>query len=263
MSIYKTDAPIGFTDSGLGGLSVLKEAVKLMPGEDFIYYGDSANAPYGTKTTEEIRRLTFNAVGHLMSKGIKGLVVACNTATGAAVKELRAAYPDLPVVGIEPAVKPAAEMSRGGTILVLATPMTIVQDKFKALLARYSGKAHIVPVPCKGLMEFVERGDLDSGVLDKYFSEHLMPYLDSDTETIVLGCTHYPFLRPHLREFLRGRDIKIIDGSFGTSAELRHRLEEKGLLRNDMHKGTVTVENSTGKEFMTELSYKLLSLPVE
>lgn len=263
MCLYKIDAPIGFIDSGLGGLSVLKEAVKLMPAEDFIYYGDSANAPYGTKTTAEIRRLTFQAAEYLISKGIKGLAIACNTATGAAVKELRAAYPQLPVVGIEPAVKPAARMSRGGTILVLATPMTIKQDKFKNLVARYSNEAHIVPVPCEGLMEFVERGNLDSSVLDKYFSEHLMPYLAEDTETVVLGCTHYPFLRPNLKDFLGERDIKIIDGSRGTSAELRRRLEEKGLLRTDAHKGQVTVENSTGKKSMIERSYKLLSLPVD
>ena len=258
----KKDLPIGFLDSGLGGLSVLKEAVKLMPCENFIYYGDSANAPYGTKTKETIRELTFAAVEKLMSIGIKGLAVACNTATGAAVRELRTAYPDMPVVGIEPAIKPAAEMTHGGTILVLATPMTIRQEKFKALLARYSDRAKIVPLECAGLMEFVEHGDLDSNVLDSYFREHLLPYICDDTETIVLGCTHYPFLRPHLREFLGERDIKIIDGSLGTSAELRHRLEQAGLLR-DSGEGSIRIMNSSGDAAMIERSYRLLTLPVE
>lgn len=255
--------PVGFMDSGLGGLSVLKEAIRLMPAEDFIYYGDSKNAPYGTKDTSEIRRLTFDVVEKLISRGIKGLAVACNTATGAAVKELRAAYPSLPIVGIEPAVKPAVEMSRGGQILVLATPMTIEQEKFKLLIARYEKNAKIVSVPCRGLMEFVETGDLDSAVLDSYFSEHLTPYLTNDTETIVLGCTHYPFLKPHLRSFLGGRNIAIIDGSRGTSAELRHLLDERGLLRDECRTGLITVENSSGKREMIERSYRLLSMPID
>lgn len=254
--------PVGFLDSGLGGLSVLKEAVKIMPDENFIYYGDSANAPYGTKDTETIRNLVFNAVERLRKIGVKGIVVACNTATGAAVKELRAAYPNMPIVGIEPAIKPAVEMSRGGSILVLATPMTIKQDKFKALLARYSDAAHIITAQCAGLMEFVENGDLHSNVLDDYFSEHIMPYITDDTETIVLGCTHYPFLRPHLRDFLGDRNIKIIDGSRGTSAELRHRLSDMGLLR-DGGRGTITVMNSSKDIKMIERSYKLLSLPID
>lgn len=256
------ELPVGFLDSGLGGLSVLKEAVKLMPAESFIYYGDSANAPYGTKDTETIRALTFAAVEKLLKMGIKGLAVACNTATGAAVKELRAAYPHMPIVGIEPAVKPASEMSRGGTVLVLATPMTIKQDKFRALLARYSDNTHIVPVECAGLMEFVENGDLDSDVLDAYFNEHLLPYLANDTETIVLGCTHYPFLRPHLREFLGDRNINIIDGSRGTSAELHRRLSDAGLLK-ERGEGSITVLNSSGEREMIERSYRLLSLPID
>ncbi len=256
------ELPIGFIDSGLGGLSVLKEAVRLMPSENFIYYGDSANAPYGTKPTEVIRDLAFAAVEKLVSMGVKGIVIACNTATGAAVRELREAYPNMPVVGIEPAVKPAAEMSRGGTVLVLATPMTIRQEKFKALLSRYSDMANIVPLECAGLMEFVEHGDLDSGVLDEYFREHLLPYLSEDTETIVLGCTHYPFLRPHLRELLGDRNIKIIDGSLGTSVELRHRLDEKGLLKTD-GEGKIQIINSSEDEEMIARSYKLLALPTD
>ena len=121
--------PIGFIDSGLGGISVLREAIKIMPSENFIYYGDSANAPYGTKPREEIRALTFRVVDILLARGVKGIAVACNTATGAAVRDLRGIYPDLPIVGIEPAIKPAVEQSHGGRILVLATPMTISQDK--------------------------------------------------------------------------------------------------------------------------------------
>lgn len=259
--------PIGFMDSGLGGLSVLKEELRLLPYEDFIYYGDSANAPYGEKSTEEIKRLTFSVTERLTEHGIKGLVIACNTATAAAVRELRCAYPQIPIVGIEPAVKPAYEMSRGGRIIVMATPMAIRQEKFRQLIARYEKLADLVTVPCGGLMEFVEKGELDGAVLDGYFREHLSPYITHNTETIVLGCTHYPFLRPHLREFLAGRedipDIRIIDGSRGTAAEMRRRLDECGLLRTDTGRaGVLTIENSAGDE-MVKRSYKLLKLPTD
>ena len=189
-------------DSGLGGLSVLREAIKLMPKEDFIYYGDSLHAPYGVKPQAEIRDLTFAVVEKLLDMGIKGLAVACNTATSAAVRLLRNTYPELPIVGIEPAVKPAVTESHGGRILVMATPMTLKQEKFQNLLAKYREQADIVPVQCDGLMEFVEHGDLDGQELDDYFAEKLSPVLTDDTESIVLGCTHYPFLKKELRHFL-------------------------------------------------------------
>lgn len=253
------ELPIGFMDSGLGGLSVLREAVHLMPNEDFIYYGDSANAPYGTKPPELIRTLTFNVVEKLLKRGIKGLAVACNTATSAAVRPLREKYPELPIVGIEPAVKPAAVYNHGGRVIVMATPMTIRQPKFHHLLDKYKDMAEIVSVECKGLMEYVEHGELHSAELNMYFEEHLRPYLTDDTETIVLGCTHYPFLRPQLREFLHNDNIKLIDGSRGTSMELMRQLKEKDLLQDDTHKGSITIENSSPDPEMVKLSYKLLN----
>ena len=259
----KRKLPIGFMDSGLGGLSVLKEAVRIMPNEDFIYYGDSFHAPYGTKHPDVIRELTFTVVEKLLDQGIKGLAVACNTATSAAVAKLRVVYPDLPIVGIEPAIKPAVKMSRGGTILVMATPMTIKQEKFQRLLGLYQKEAKIIPIPCKGLMEFVEHGDLNGKFLDEYFDEHLKPYLSDDTETIVLGCTHYPFLRPRLRTYLGERQIALIDGSLGTSRELKRRLGEKGLLQEEERKGSITIENSLDRKEMIDLSWKLLELPIE
>lgn len=255
------ELPIGFMDSGLGGLSVLREAVRIMPAEDFIYFGDSLHAPYGTKEQSVIRDLTFAVVENLMKQGIKGLAVACNTATSAAVRLLRSMYPDLPIVGIEPAVKPAVVSSHGGRILVMATPMTIAQEKYHLLLEKYRDQADIVSVPCGGLMEFVERGKFDGEQLDTYFSENLMPYITDDTETIVLGCTHYPFLRPHLREFLGERPIRLIDGSLGTSMELKRRLKVKGLLREENRTGTVMIQNSSGSQAMIDRSYELLAMP--
>lgn len=259
----KKSLPIGFMDSGLGGLSVLREAIRLMPAEDYIYYGDSLNAPYGTKEQNVIRDLTFRVVEKLLKQGIKGLAVACNTATSAAVRQLRIDYPDLPIVGIEPAIKPAVMNYHGGRILVMATPMTIQQKKYHNLLDRYRGEKEVVSVPCEGLMEFVEQGNLDGQELDAYFKKHLAPYLSDNTETIVLGCTHYPFLKHHLKEFLGDRPIQLIDGSLGTSLELKRQLEVKGLLRTEDRKGHVDIQNSTGRQDMIDLSYRLLKLPIE
>ncbi len=258
----KTSLPIGFMDSGLGGLSVLREAVRLMPSEDFIYYGDSANAPYGTKHAAEILRLTEAAVDELMRRGIKGLTIACNTATAAAVKTLRQKYRDMPVIGIEPAVKPAVEHYSGGRILVMATPMTIAQEKFHTLLAKYTDLAEIIPVPCGGLMEFVEHGVPDDEVLRAYFDEHLAPFINDRTETIVLGCTHYPFLKRQIRAYI-GSDIRLIDGSAGTAAELRRQLAERGLLRTEERTGHVTILNSSPDAKMIRRSERLLNMPLE
>lgn len=286
--------PIGFMDSGLGGISVLKEAVRLMPQEKFIYYGDSANAPYGIKSAEEIKKLTYLVVEKLLNMGIKGLAVACNTATSAAVRQLRIDYPDLPIVGIEPAVKPAVQTSMGGRILVMATPMTIKQEKFHNLLAKYQQQANIIPVPCAGLMEFVESGDFESEFLDSYFRGNIAPYITQDTETIVLGCTHYPFLRPHLRQLLiangwadktkpDGCKVALIDGSLGTAMELRRRLHVKGLLqesaacqemvqeeltaaqsvRMSRMKEQITFLNSKEDDKMIARSWKLLGMSID
>jgi len=254
--------PIGFMDSGLGGISVLKEAIKLMPSEDFIYYGDSLNAPYGTKPQEEIRRLTFDVVDKLLGMGIKGLAVACNTATSAAVRALRIKYPTLPIVGIEPAIKPAVEASRGGEIIVMATPMTIRQEKFKNLLSIYSDKAQVIPLECEGLMEFVEAGILEGEVLDSYFKKKLLPVLSDKTEGIVLGCTHYPFLKKELSEFLANDAIKLYDGAYGTSKELMRRLKEANLLREDKGIGRVRIINSSQDKELIARSKRLLNMEI-
>ena len=155
----KCNQPIGVFDSGVGGISVLKELYKVMPQENYIYFGDSQNAPYGTRPLEEIRSLTIANVELLLKQEAKGIVVACNTATAAAVRILRGMYPDIPLVGIEPAVKPAALQPGHPRVLVMATPMTIQGEKYNALMMRYEQKADIIGLPCPGLMEFVETGN--------------------------------------------------------------------------------------------------------
>lgn len=253
---------IGFMDSGLGGLSVLKEAIHLMPSEDFLYYGDSLNAPYGTKTKEEIKKLTFDVVEKLMAREIKALVVACNTASGAALKDLREKYKDLIIVGIEPAIKPAVICNQGGKILVLATPMTLKQDKFINLFEVYKEEAEMKLIPCEGLMEFIEEGILDGPKLDDYYERIIEPEVTEEVESIVLGCTHYPFLKPYLEKRLNGRNITLIDGSIGTAAELKRRLLEAGLLNDKDHAGDVEIINSIENEEMIERSFWLLDQPL-
>ena len=250
--------PIGFLDSGVGGLSVMKEAIKIMPNENYIYFGDSKNAPYGVKSTKEIRDLTFKAVEFLISKGIKGLVVACNTATRAAVRELRTVYPDMPLVGIEPAIKPAVELGRDGKILIMATPMTIKQDKFKLLLDKYKDKPEIVPIPCAGLMEFIESGVLDGIELEYYLKEKLSDYSSENVSSVVLGCTHYPFVKDSISKIL-GKNVEVIDGGEGTAREIKRRLAEKNLLNTNTTKGKIEIYNSLGEDKIIDLSWKLLS----
>ena len=256
----KKDLPIGFLDSGVGGLSVLREAIKIMPNENYIYFGDSKNAPYGVKPTKEIRDLTFNVVDFLIEKGIKGLVVACNTATSAAVSELRRVYPDIPLVGIEPAIKPAVELNRSGKILIMATPMTIKQEKFNLLLNKYKEKAEIVPIPCAGLMEFIEDGVLSGKELEEYLEEKLSIYDKSEISSIVLGCTHYPFVKDAIAKIV-GSKVIIIDGGEGTAREIKRRLKEKNLLTDRIEKGNVDIYNSLDEKKVIDLSLKLIQQP--
>lgn len=259
----KKNRPIGFMDSGVGGISVLREAVRILPNEDFIYYGDSKNAPYGNKTKAEIKKLTFEAVEHLREKDIKALVVACNTATAAAIGALRLKYSDIPIIGIEPAVKPAVICNQGGRIIVMATPMTVIQPRFKKLIDTYRDEAELVPLACEGLMEFVESGNFDSEELNLYLKKNLLPLIDDDTESIVLGCTHYPFITPRIREVIGNRNIALIDGSRGTSSQLRRKIEEEGLLRSGGQKGRIIIENSSEDPFMIELSERLLKMRID
>ena len=187
--------PIGFFDSGVGGLSVLIQAMKLMPQENYIYFGDSKNAPYGTKAVEEARRLTFQAVEFLRSKGVKAVVIACNTATSAAINELRSAYLDMPIIGIEPALKPAVELGKEGKIIIMATPMTLSEEKFNKLMLEYADRAEIVPMPCAGLVEFIEKGIVEGDELEAYLRNKMGNLPNEEVAAIVLGCTHYPFIK--------------------------------------------------------------------
>lgn len=245
--------PIAVFDSGMGGISVLKELVKILPNEDFIYLGDSANAPYGTKTLEEVRTLTCQHAKALFDEGAKGLVVACNTATSAAVRILRERYPEIPIVGIEPALKPAVNSGIHPRVLVMATPMTIREEKFQNLMHRYEADAQIIPLKCPGLMNFVERGELDGEELHKYLTELLFEFEHDKVDAAVLGCTHYPFVRPMIQKIL-GEEVLIFDGGAGTAREMKRRLSQAGLLNPESRSGRIDFRNSSNQPEKIQLS---------
>lgn len=259
MSLDLRDSPIGVFDSGLGGASVLQQMIRIMPEEEFMYYGDSLNAPYGTKSIEEVRELTIIRVEHLLKRHAKGIVVACNTATSAAVSELRKRYPDVPLVGIEPAIKPAALQHPGGRIVVMATPMTLRQEKFRNLVKQYEDEANFVPLPCPGLMEFVERGETNSDKLRRYLTELFWSVQDEPIDAIVLGCTHYPFVREMISE-VAGEDIAIYDGALGTAKEMQRRLREANLLTTRVIPGRVAFQSSAHLKGEEMRFHKLLAL---
>ena len=196
----RRDAPIVVFDSGVGGISVLRELVRLLPAERFVYFGDTINAPYGPRPTEEIRSLTLRNLAALDALWrFKAAVIACNTATSAAIEALRERYADRPMIGIEPALKLAAERHPGQTVLVLATETTLREAKFAALAARMASLCRVVPLPCPELVEFVERGETDSPALETFLRERLSPWLDGEAGAVVLGCTHFPFASAAMR----------------------------------------------------------------
>ena len=252
------NSAIGFFDSGVGGLSVMREAISIMPNENFIYFGDSKNAPYGIKSFEEIRRLSLNAADFLIKKNIKALVVACNTATSVAIKDLREKYKDIPIIGIEPAIKPAVEQKKQGKIIIMATPMTLAEKKFNRLINKYIGQAEFVSVPCPELVELVESGKLEGKEVSDYLKEKLNPYLKNDVGAIVLGCTHFPFVKKEIQ--LLAEDASIIDGSFGTVKQLKRKLGLNNMLNEHNNVGKVELYNSLENSEIIELSYKLLGL---
>ncbi|MGN0342478.1 MAG: glutamate racemase [Roseburia sp.] len=235
--------PIGVFDSGVGGISVLRELVRLMPCENYIFYGDSLRAPYGSKTLEEVRRLTEQHVEELMQQEVKAVVIACNTATSADVSILRGRYPEIPIIGIEPALKPAVLFKENPGVLVLATPMTIREKKFQTLMKQYEGQARIWTQPCPDLVRFVERGEFSSQELYTYLESVLAEYRSRPVDAVVLGCTHFPFVKEAIRQVL-GRDVMFFDGGAGVARETRRRLLAMDALAPEGTPGTVQFRNS-------------------
>ncbi len=234
---------IGILDSGVGGISVLRRAVQLLPNENFLFYGDNKNAPYGPRSLEEIRALSRQAVNHLLAQDVKALVIACNTITSAYASILRAEV-SIPVIGMEPAVKPASFARSGGRILALATRATLSLDRFSRLMELYG--EGVIPLEGKGLVEIVEAGRANAPEARRALEAIFAPYLDQQIDAIVLGCTHYPFLRRQIEAFFPG--AQIFDGLDGTARQLKRRLEESGRLSSQNLPGEVRFETSGGEE---------------
>ena len=253
------DSPIGVFDSGLGGISVLRELYRLMPEENYLYFGDSANAPYGTKGTEKIADLTSANVEKLIERGSKAVVIACNTATAAAAGGLRAAHPSFPIIGLEPALKPAALSSEHPTVVVMATKLTLSEKKFADLLERFKDEAEVIKLPAPKIVELVEDGKEDENEMDGYLAEIFEPFSSKKIDCVVLGCTHFPFAKRAISRYFGG-DVKIFDGAEGTARQTKRLLAERGLLRKSRQNGKIIFENSDPNKITREeeLFYKEL-----
>ncbi len=219
---------IGVFDSGVGGLSVLREIRRELPAEDLWYLADSDAAPYGDRPAAFIRERARTITAFFVDAGVKAVVVACNTATAVAVRELRETF-TLPIVAIEPALKPAAELTRSGVVGVLATTQTLAGENLADLVARYGQRARMLLQACPGLVEQVEHGDLSGPLTEELVARYVRPLLEQHADTIVLGCTHYPFLLPVIRA-CAGPDVTIVDPAVAVARQLRRRLDSEHLL---------------------------------
>ncbi len=236
-SISPENRPIGVFDSGVGGISVLKHIHTLLPHEDLLYVADSKYAPYGSRTPAKITARCFEIADFLISQNVKALVVACNTATAAAIDAMRAKY-HIPIIGMEPAVKPAAEASKNGIIGVLATVGTLKSAQFAALLENYGRNVEVVTQACVGLVECIERGELENQSTLQLIQQYCKPLIDEGADTIVLGCTHYPFVRPLIEQVV-GAEVALIDTGAAVAKHLKNKLEEKSLLSTNQEKAEI------------------------
>ena len=250
---------VGVFDSGVGGISILRQLASLLPREDFAFYGDSANAPYGDKPRERVLRRSRDIVDMLLDEGCKAIVIACNTATSAAAATLRADYAHVPIVGVEPALKPATLTPGIERILVMATPMTLRLDKYQQLAARWGSAHDIIEAPCAGLADRIEHGRLDDP--DVYdLLDALIGRYRGEVDAVVLGCTHYPFVARQIRVVLG--DVPLFDGAEGTARQLERRLAERGMLSRSSDAGKVVFASSKDTPEELSLYRSLFEMPL-
>jgi len=255
------DNPIGVFDSGVGGISVLQHIHALLPHEKLLYVADSKYAPYGSRTPAEIQSRCFEIADFLIAQGAKALVVACNTATAAAIDNLRAKY-TLPIIGMEPAVKPAAEASKNGIIGVLATVGTLKSAQFAGLLESYGRNVEVVTQGCVGLVECIERGELDAANTASLLEKYCQPLLDEGADTIVLGCTHYPFVKPLIRKIV-GDSVTLIDTGAAVARYLQQRLAALDLLTDSQQLADVRFWTNSQAENAGQVIEALWGKPAE
>ena len=248
-------AKIGIMDSGVGGLSVLREMLRRLPGEDYIYYADNAWCPYGDKSPEFIIERCRSITELMLSRGADAMVLACNTATAAAIASLRAEY-DIPFVGMEPAIKPAVQSTRSGVVGVLATAGTLKGSKYLGTRDRYSGNVKVVEHVGRGFVELVESGTLSGERAEEVVRASLQPLLDQGADTIVLGCTHYPFLLPVMQK-VAGPSVRFIDPAPAVARHLEEVLDKNGKRSDGAVPGTVELLSSGDGEALRR-TYKLI-----
>ena len=246
---------IGIFDSGMGGLTVLADAMKMLPNESFVYYGDFKNAPYGIKTKAQVIALSENICEILINKyHVKAIVIACNTATSAAIINLRKKY-TIPIIGIEPAVKPAIQLNNGKKIAVMATEMTLKERKFNQLMNKFENKNRIIKIPCSALVERIETVDFDQLAIDQIINDCIISI--ETIESIVLGCTHFVFIKDYLDDKYNGQ-IKIFDGNLGTIKNLKNRLLKNAIVAQENKKQEIQIIGS-GNQEKIELSKKIFN----
>ena len=256
------ERPIGVFDSGVGGLSVLREIRRALPAETLCYVADSGHAPYGDKSAAYIEARSRHIIGFLQQQGAKVVVVACNTVTGLAIQHLRAAFPGLPIVAIEPAVKPAALATRSGIVGVLATRQTVASPGLARLVENHGNGRQVLLQACPGWAERVERGELDSADTRAAVAQYVQPLLDQGADTLVLGCTHYPFLAPLIR-VLAGERVEVLDPAPAVARELARRLEALGLSRQGRAPGVERFWTSADPQRLGQLIGTLWQAPVD
>lgn len=254
------DKPVGILDSGVGGLSILEEIRRQLPHEDILYFADSGNCPYGVRPPSEIRDLAESAAIFLLERGAKALVIACNTASTAAVAYLRQKWPDLPIVGMVPAVKPAALMTSTGTIGVLATEATGKAPMLLDVIDRFASDVNVIIAAPPGLVEAVEAGQADSPATAEILKQAVEPMLEQGADALVLGCTHFPFLRPALEKIVQGR-MHLIDSGEAVARQTVRVLETANLLNPQAQTGHLTCFTSADPELSREVIAKLLKIP--
>ncbi len=258
-------APIGIFDSGIGGLSVLQHIHQDLPHEDLLYFADSAYAPYGDKSEAEISARSLAVTEFLLQRGVKALVVACNTATTAAIKAIRTAYPELPVIGIEPGLKPAAAQSRSKIVGVLATRATLLSARLLTLQQQISAASGVQfeLQACVGLVDQIEKGELRSAQTALLLRRYIAPLITQGADTLVLGCTHYPFVRPQIEKIvgeMTAQPVAIIDTGAAVSRQLSKVLSENNLLHGPARTGQVNAFTSGSQSALRTTFANLLQL---
>lgn len=258
--VTEIEKAIGVFDSGLGGISVLRELRRWMPKERYLYFGDSAFAPYGEKARTDITQRCIQICDELVNRGVNAIVIACNTATSACVEELRKRYPHLPIVGMEPALKPAVEGKQAQQVIVMATRFTLKEKKFELLMSRYQKEHCIYKLPTPKLVELVEQDKLeDHALVEATLREYFAPYDLSGIDSIVLGCTHFVFFREQIRHIV-GNQIALVDGNAGTSRHVLELLEKHGTCQTEDGHHDITILNSSPDPAYIALSKKLLNI---